>query len=234
MALEKLKILVELPQGKLQFNEKEEGGCIAAMFNPSRLSLSTVVRWGEQKAAKCNTPEQQFLGSDPSPLTLELFFDTYDSLEVNKSDVRKYTKQLFALTLAQGAKKRPPVCRLVWKEVFFIGVLTQLDRQYTMFLEDGKPVRATAKCTFMRWKTKEEDSYEQNLPPDNVSKVSLVKPGDTLSSIAAKEYGDSNKWREIANANGIENPLTLSPGKSLVLPAAAQPRKVVGRFGVKV
>jgi len=45
--------------------------------------------------------------------------------------------------------------------------------------------------------------------------------GDTLSSIAARVYGDPNAWPRIlaANAGQIRNPNLIEPGETLVLPA---------------
>jgi LysM repeat protein len=48
-----------------------------------------------------------------------------------------------------------------------------------------------------------------------------VRRGDTLSAIAQRELGDPNRWREIAQANGIRDPRSLMPGQQLVIPAAA-------------
>jgi nucleoid-associated protein YgaU len=52
-------------------------------------------------------------------------------------------------------------------------------------------------------------------------KTYTVKRGDTLSSIAAAEYGDPARWRPIATANRITDPLSLRPGLVLALPALA-------------
>lgn len=50
-----------------------------------------------------------------------------------------------------------------------------------------------------------------------------VKPGDTLSAIAQRTYGDSESWRAIAAANPGVDPNNLKLGQVLVLPA---PREV--------
>ncbi|MGW7310516.1 peptidase M23, partial [Streptomyces sp. NPDC054835] len=36
------------------------------------------------------------------------------------------------------------------------------------------------------------------------------------------EYGDATRWRVIAEANGIDDPMRLSPGTELLLPSAAE------------
>ena len=48
----------------------------------------------------------------------------------------------------------------------------------------------------------------------------MVKPGDTLSGIAAQVYGDANAWPRIfeANKDQIKNPDLIYPGQNLRLP----------------
>lgn len=46
-----------------------------------------------------------------------------------------------------------------------------------------------------------------------------VKSGDTLQKIASKEYGDSSKWKLIADANNIRDGSSLKAGTTLRIPA---------------
>jgi hypothetical protein len=50
-------------------------------------------------------------------------------------------------------------------------------------------------------------------------KTYTVKSGDTLQSIAAKIYGTSKKWSDIASANNLRDPNRLKPGQVLKLPS---------------
>jgi len=221
MALEKLMILVELASGNVQFDENSREHSIVAMFNPKSLGISRSVQWQSQNAAKRDSPELQFTTAQPATLTVDLFFDTYDTASAVKTSVYEHMSKLLELTVVRGDKHRPPVCQLKWGEqgVIFQGVLQQLDQQYTMFVENGLPVRATAKCTFMQWRSNAKDLKKQNLMSADVVKVWVVKRGQTLASIAADEYLDAGRWREIAAANGIDDPLALRPGTALLLPA---------------
>ena len=54
-------------------------------------------------------------------------------------------------------------------------------------------------------------------PPDH-TKRRTVKMGETLALIAHEEYDDPAEWRRIADANGIEDPLNLTPGTRLLVP----------------
>lgn len=51
-----------------------------------------------------------------------------------------------------------------------------------------------------------------------------VVAGDSLQSLAWREYGNAAAWRSIAEANGIDDPSRLPAGAELVLPAAEEVR----------
>lgn len=56
-----------------------------------------------------------------------------------------------------------------------------------------------------------------------------VSSGETLWSIAEKEYGDGFKWETIAKANNISDPTTLDKGVRLVIPKiiSEQPKSAI-------
>jgi nucleoid-associated protein YgaU len=193
---------------------------IVVQFNPNRLSFSRSASWKSQDA-KRDTPEAQFTGSEgPTTLKIDLFFDTYDSPHPIKKDVREQTNEFLNLATVDGDKHRPPVCRLLWGSMgmFFRGVLESLEQQFTLFMEDGTPVRATLNCTFKEWRTNEEDLIIQNLQSPDVAKTWIVKRGETLHGIAALEYRNPALWRPIAIENGIDDPINLIPGSVLLIP----------------
>lgn len=49
-----------------------------------------------------------------------------------------------------------------------------------------------------------------------------IVAGDSLASVAFAEYGDPTKWRAVAVANGIDDPMRVKPGTLLVLPDASE------------
>ena len=49
-------------------------------------------------------------------------------------------------------------------------------------------------------------------------KTRTLYAGDRLDLIAWEEYGDSTRWRLIADANGLLDPLRLQPGRVIVIP----------------
>jgi nucleoid-associated protein YgaU len=47
----------------------------------------------------------------------------------------------------------------------------------------------------------------------------VVKQGDTLAEIAKDELGSADEWKQIASANGIDDPEKLRVGQKLKIPA---------------
>ena len=47
-----------------------------------------------------------------------------------------------------------------------------------------------------------------------------VQPGDNLSEISKRFYGDANKYMTIAKANNLEDPDKIKVGQELLIPAA--------------
>lgn len=47
-----------------------------------------------------------------------------------------------------------------------------------------------------------------------------VQPGDNLSKISQRFYGDANKYMSIAKANNLKDPDKIKAGQELIIPAA--------------
>jgi nucleoid-associated protein YgaU len=111
------------------------------------------------------------------------------------------------------------VCTLSWGAYdVFVGVLTNLDQRFTMFLADGTPVRATLSCTFVEHVGVDFRRGAVEMHSADVAKTHTVRRHDTLQSIAAEQYGDPTLWRSIARANDIVNPRLVPPGTVLLIP----------------
>jgi nucleoid-associated protein YgaU len=185
------------------------------MFNPNKYSVEKGVQWQEHRAPGLNLPELEFTSGDPETLSLDLFIDTSRT----DADVRTHTEKLRTLTLINKDKHRPPIVEFQWGTSFrFKGVITKMTSNFTMFSAKGYPIRANISLSIKQAMTVREQKTEtQNQSPDH-TKVHVVRQGETIDSIAAREYDDPIHWKLIAEANDLENPSSLSPGQRLTLP----------------
>jgi Contractile injection system tube protein/LysM domain len=207
--------------------DHQDQPAIKCMFNPKEYSIAKTNKWSVPPAKGKNIGEYEFGGGDPAKMTLQLLFDTFE----DGDDVRTYTDGVWKLMLIDaslqdpksGNKGRPPRVRFQWGKSFsFDAVITNITQKFLLFKEDGVPVRATLDVGFQQ--VRDENEHPGQNPTSGGlggGRQWTVKEGDTLTSIAYAEYGDSSSWRRIADANRLTQVRRLRPGTILELPSLA-------------
>lgn len=212
-----------LEKAKLQNCDTKE--FLHCLYNPTEFTIQKSNPYGDRHVVGKNTPKKPFTGGGSRQLSVELFFDVY---EEDGKDVREHTDKLWQFVMINQDKKNPktqksdpPLCIFSWGQgdQGFKAAMTNLTVRYTLFREDGTPVRATASVSL------QEAEDETDQPGTNPSsqgepglKRRMVRPDDTLPTIAFEEYGDPNRWRRIADANDLTDPTALRAGDILTIP----------------
>ena len=213
------------PLTKLRITTDSQGSePIIVLFNPSEYSIEDSSKWEEQER-NTEKPELQYTGGERRKLSMDLFFDSYEEGQ----DVRQFTRQIAHLLEVDTTNNRPPVCTLEWGESSsqppndadfpFVGVLESLKQQFVLFKSDGTPVRARLTVSFKQFRLPEAEAKRNPRPRSFPAKTYTLVQGDTLSGIAAQLWRKPEEWRRIADANQIQNPLKLTPGQVLAIPA---------------
>jgi hypothetical protein len=195
---------------------------IPVEFNPTEYSVDKGAQFAEIAIPGLDSPLVQFVHGQSERLTVDLFYDT-TALSTGEValDVRTLTLPIYQLVKVQPATHAPPRVRFIWgPQLFFNAVVENVKQQFTLFTELGIPLRATVTVTFRECQTLEDQLVDLNLMSTDHTKRRLVKRGDTLSAIAAAEYGDPAQWRVIADANrdAVADVRRLTPGVELVIP----------------
>lgn len=228
------------PVAKLKITNKTTGKDFSVLYNPTEYVQSRALTYSESPAIGANAASTQFISGTSDTLTMDLFFDTFSSgAEVGGSaldkakfagnstlpsvgkllDVRDYTSKVYDLMLVEPSAHVPPLLKLEWSSLQFEGYLVACSQRFTQFNEFGKPVRATLTCTFKQYLKPSEIAKEKPNGSPDTAKFRTVQQGDSLWAFAAREFGDSDMWREIAAANGITNPRLLNTGEIIEIPA---------------
>ncbi|MFN8524439.1 MAG: LysM peptidoglycan-binding domain-containing protein [Chloroflexota bacterium] len=206
--------------------EIQASGSSRVFFNPSQYSIEKKVHWTQTRSRGLDLPQLQFDAGGSRTLSLSLTFDTYGASP--PTDVRQLTRQVAQLAEVVSGLDRPPVCTVTWGPAVdrfaglpFVGVVESLSQKFTLFLEDGTPVRASIDVQFREVESPEKQlkrkARRRSSPIQ--SRTRVFRQGDSLWSIAAAEYRDPARWRPIAEANGITNPLRIEPGTVLLIPS---------------
>jgi hypothetical protein len=214
------------PKGQTKVNSVSE---LKFMFNPKEYTVTKSAEWtrkASKNAASAAMPE--FTGSGPRSISVEMFLDATDP-EL-KVDVHQAVETLLKCvvplpdTLKKGKKPQPPFVKFGWGGVSFVAFVKSVNAKYTMFMPDGTPLRAVCQLSLEEIPVPEQQGTPAK--PQNPTSGSAhsthahtVIAGDSLASIAYDTYGDPTRWRDVAEANDINDPLRLTPGARLLLPA---------------
>ncbi|MEU8896293.1 LysM peptidoglycan-binding domain-containing protein [Nocardia sp. NPDC048505] len=93
----------------------------------------------------------------------------------------------------------------------------QADRNVVLYGGDGGAVWATDTKTDNPIAAEPEPAAAA-APAGGGGQTYTVEPGDTMWAIAERFLGDGNRYQEIANASGIDNPDSIQPGQELKIP----------------
>jgi nucleoid-associated protein YgaU len=188
---------------------------IAVLFNPTQYGIDKGNQIAESAVPGLEAPILQYVRGNTRTLNMELFFDTYEE----QTDVREYTDEIYDLLNIDPSTHAPPICDITWGSFSFRGVLDHVSGKFTLFLADGTPVRATLTVMFKEFIDVEVLVRQRPTQSSDHRKTRTVKSGDRIDNIAAEEYGDAENWRPIAEANNLDNPRQLDPGRPLIIPA---------------
>lgn len=189
------------------------GRVIPVMFNPEEYTVERGNSFAQLDVPGLSTPPLQFVRGTGSTLSMELFFDSTD----DKSDVRRKTKEFTSLLDKQPSTHAPPVLLFSWGGLVFKCVLEKVTQRFTMFREDGSPIRATLSVVFREHEEIEVDVESGTNLGGLLPNMYIAKAGQTLSHIAGELFGDPGQWRKLADANEV-NPRDLLPGQQLSIP----------------
>jgi nucleoid-associated protein YgaU len=202
---------------KATITNLDTNAVIRVRFNPEEYSLDSGNSFAEIGVPGLQAAPMQYVRGNNRTLTMELFFDSYE-LEPELRDVRLQTNQIVALLDKDSVTQAPPILLFSWGSLNFNCVLESVKQKFTMFVEDGSPVRATLGVTFKEFEPISID-IERGFfvgPPT----VHNIVSGDTVSAVSAEVLGDPTAWREIAELNDVEDPLELPVGAALLIPGA--------------
>lgn len=196
---------------------------IKVMFNPESYNLSYSASYSEKKIPSLDGAISQYISGENTTLDMTLYFDSYIPATPEKpeggTNVGKRISQLSNLVFIDGSLHRPPSVKFHWGTLQFKGIVTSIKENYTMFLNDGTPVRAKVDISFKSLTDPSEKKRKTPFESPDRTKVRIIHEGEQLWHYAWQEYGDAGKWKEIATANGIKNPLDIAPGLTIRLPA---------------
>jgi hypothetical protein len=191
-------------------------------YNPGKYTIITKGKYIGTVQPATNGPEPQWQGIDPPELDVDMLLDAFSVPPIPPSVVIEQLKMLTLPTALSMATESscPPIVVFGWGPNIILdqAVVASVTVEYQRFLL-GVPVRANVKVHL------KAVPLPAPLGPMNPTSGGLatrrtrtVVEGDSLASIAHQEYRDPNKWRALAEANNIDDPMRVKVGTVLTVP----------------
>ena len=243
--------------GKAFFKDLDGGNVFTVQFNPKELKLDEKASWKPSEEHGQSQPLLTYEKGEPTSLSMELIFDTTDtpSVSVNSKFIQplrdfmtaRYKDDAVAADIdAEKSNIRPCYCKFQWGSQFtFDGVIEKVNATYLMFASDGTPLRAKV-TVGMKERNRAvaagggggvtltaggivAGAQTVDQVTGNVTTYT-VQEGDTATSVANATGADE---RDIMHANNLPNPISLTPGELLVIPATSKLADVLSKQGQK-
>lgn len=204
-----------------------KGKAVTFDFNPKEYTVSKDASWARTDSQVANEAGPvQWRGPGPRKISgLEVFLDESSSATAS---VVKTTELLLsccaptAESISQGKPTGPFVLFGWGNSTSFTAIVTSVSVRYTMFRPNGDPYRAVATLSLeeVDIKTPRQNPTSGGLP---ARQTHTVVEGESLALIAQTEYRRPTRWRAIAEANGIDDPLRVPQGFRLLVPPVDEP-----------
>lgn len=222
---------------RIEGHKKDKSGkpekVLYVQVNPEKYSLSFNIQYDPNQAGGKSKKKQKFNKNPPETLSLELIFDRSGMIpKVNEQGKREsFSKEELTNGIQQdiealkklmlnmnGKIHRPNSIRIIWGDLIFKGRLKQLDLEYKLFRNDGKPIRAVARTTFVGSQEIKQTNAEENKSSPDLTHLRQTKAGDKLPLMVAEIYEDPQYFLEVAKVNNLVNFRKLKLDQQLQFP----------------
>lgn len=188
-------------------------GSFGLQVNPSALKLNKATSYtatgvpGQQDELKLDRPK---------PNTLNFDFMLDDTGVIPKVEDVSIKDRLNSLeeTLyrIKGESHEPGYIKAVWGTFSFQGRLTSLSYDYSLFKPNGEPLRVKVSVTI------EGNKKDVELHSPDLSRIIIVKAGDSLPLLCNEFYGDPSYCADVARVNHLSDFRHVEPGTRLLFP----------------
>jgi len=227
--LEKLTLRAFKPAGSADEPPKVSDApqdAYTVQVNPSSYTLNRLLNYSYHRGQGFSASEAVYNDSEPVNLEFEFLFDgtgvvpkpsalgdiplvgaiasalSPDEPFVVMDEIKKFDALVYDYS---GKIHRPRALLLVWGTLVFPCVLESADYRYTLFKEDGTPLRAVARCSFCESIPGAERVRRDDATSPDLTHLRDVKDGDTLPLLAYDIYGNAQLYLEVARVNKLVN-----------------------------
>lgn len=218
----KLEKMTIQAYGDPKFSSKV-GEPFKVMINPEKYSRTFAIEFNEQQAMGTSGGGPAYSKSLPESIKLEFIFDGTGAIPPPAGGatktVDKWLSEFKEVAFDyNGDIHSSNYLVISWGSLVFKCRLKQYSVDYTLFKEDGTPLRAKVSADFKEFTDPETAAKEGGANSPDLSHVHVFQAGDSLNLLCHKIYDDPTMYMEVARVNEIVNFRSISPGTHIYFP----------------
>jgi hypothetical protein len=209
------------------------GDPFPVQVNPESYKLSYKTQFDDTQAPGSSAADLRFNSILPNDMTFEFLFDNSGVLTTpsllpavfnpfssgSNTDVTGQLDDFMTAVIDYSSNSHQPLyVKLVWGTLLFMGRLTSLDVNYTLFGTDGTPIRAIATATFRSsMSDTQQAAADDNQSPD-ITHVRTFKTSDSFPLMTGQIYGSKVHYIDAAGFNQLNSFRKIPRGTQLYFP----------------
>ncbi|MBU1310207.1 peptidoglycan-binding protein [Rheinheimera muenzenbergensis] len=208
-----------------QNGQPSGAGRFQAMINPASLNHQLGISYNSDSSTNLpigkSAVESKLSQYQQEKLSFELVLDGTGAVpQAAATEVSEQVKQLKNVVYHYvGEKHEPSIVKLQWGQSFsFIGRLSSMTLDYTLFKPGGDPLRAKIKLNFGSYMSNKQEALKADRQSPDLTHQYHVKAGDTLPLLCYRQYKDSSYYLAVAEFNQLDSISMLVPGTVLYFP----------------
>ena len=202
--------------------ELRDAGPFVVHVNPTQYTKSTQIHFSEEQAPGTSANQNNFNNTEPVKLNFDFLLDRTgalgnlpDLMNGVDEDIARFKKVSIDY---EGEIHKPRYLILSWGSLLFKCQLEKLDIEYKLFDKEGKPLRASLKCSFREFKEDTRRVAEENRSSPDLSHYREVKAGENLQLLCERIYGDPAYYRYVAEVNNLAQFRRIKEGTLINFP----------------
>ncbi len=207
------------------FSETIPDAMYETYVNPEKYSIGKKVAYYHQEALGTSGDNPKFARIVSPDITIPLLFDrtgvisnpkkNFSGEDSIKEEIKRFEDVVYKF---DGDHHKSRHVQILWGDLDFKGILTDLNYEYKIFDSNGKPIRVTASAKFVYAVDENRRAAEEKKTSPDLTHIRQVKDGETLTNMCNRIYGNPKYYLEVAKANGITNFRKLTPGQRINFP----------------
>lgn len=211
MALTKLWIIAYSLKELCMVSVREMIDTFEVQINPETIKWKKNINYSDSKTMG-KPQNKKYNQQDADTLSFDIDMDDTGIVPGEESITDRIESLESLFYDINSETHEPNYAQIVWGTTAFFGRLSSLDYNYSLFRPDGSPLRVKISLAFEGYK----DAIEVHSP--DLSRVIVLKDGESIPLLCEKHYGDPSYCQDIARINNLVTFRNVKPGTRLLFP----------------